>query len=65
MRVISCDSACPPYLAFQRPACPNCGDMLFAAKATEFLGGGHVRHTWSCESCDHEFATLLDLPESV
>lgn len=68
MRLSSGDPARNPYsifprpAGFQRPACPRCGDMLFAASATEFLGHGEIRNTWSCESCEHEFRTALALP---
>ena len=40
-----------------RPACPHCGDMLFAAVATEFRGKGRISNSWVCDSCDHEFRT--------
>ena len=63
MRLSSCDPACNSYVVFQRPACPRCGDMLFAATATEFLGQGNIRHTWTCETCDHEFRTAVALPD--
>jgi hypothetical protein len=59
MRLSSDDPARVAYPVFRRPACPSCGDMLFAAAATEFLGKGQIRNTWSCESCDHEFHTAL------
>jgi len=62
MRLSSCDPACTPYHAYQRPACPRCGDTLFAAAATEFLGQGRIRNTWSCDSCDFEFWTAVALP---
>jgi hypothetical protein len=62
MRLSSADPVRNPYPIFQRPACPQCGDMLFAASATEFLGHGKIRNTWSCESCDHEFRTAWALP---
>lgn len=62
MRLSSGDPARNPYPIFQRPACPQCGDMLFAAAATEFLGHGKIRNTWSCDSCDHEFRTAFAVP---
>jgi len=65
MRLSSCDPACIPYLVFQKPVCPRCGDMLFAATATEFLGRGHIRHTWSCDTCDHQFWTAVSLPHET
>ena len=42
-----------------RPACPRCGDMLFAAVATEFRGKGRICNSWICDSCDHEFSTSV------
>ena len=44
-----------------RPACPRCGDMLFAAVATEFRGKGRVHNSWICESCEHEFCTAVEI----
>lgn len=62
MRLQSSDPARAPYLALQRPACPRCGDTLFAAAATEFLGKGQIRNVWSCDTCEHEFRTAVALP---
>jgi transcription elongation factor Elf1 len=44
------------------PACPRCNDVLFAATASEHVSEKHVRHVWSCDSCGHEFSTLVGLP---
>lgn len=50
-----------------RPACPRCGEMLFAAVATEFRGKGRISNSWSicnswiCDSCDHEFRTAVEI----
>ena len=44
-----------------RPACPSCGDMLFAAVATEFRGKGRVHNSWVCDACDHEFCTAVQI----
>ena len=47
----------------RRPACPRCGDTLFAASAAAmFLDKGKIKNTWSCETCEHEFCTALALP---
>jgi len=46
----------------QRPACPCCGDALFAATATEYFGNGRIRYSWSCEICQHEFQTAVEMP---
>ncbi len=47
---------------FGRPHCPQCGEMLFAAAATEFLGRGRIINTWSCDECDHVFQTMVKVP---
>lgn len=44
-----------------RPSCPRCGDMMFAAIATQFMGRGWISNSWSCESCDHAFETSLQM----
>lgn len=51
-----------PTQVIGRPACPRCGDTLFAATATKFLGEGLIQNTWSCESCDHEFRSMVEVP---
>jgi ribosomal protein S27AE len=50
---------------FQRPACPRCGDTMFAATATEYFGQGRIRHSWSCEACRHEFQTAVVVPSRL
>ncbi|GIK82376.1 MAG: hypothetical protein KJZ73_12965 [Pseudorhodoplanes sp.] len=45
-----------------RPHCPQCGETLFAATATEFLGRGRLVNTWSCDACDHVFQTMVKVP---
>lgn len=47
---------------FQLPTCPHCGDTMFAATATEYAGNGRIHHSWSCESCQHEFRTAVEMP---
>ena len=44
-----------------RPSCPRCGEVLVVAETTEFLASGHVRHTWHCDACEHDFATKIRL----
>ncbi len=46
---------------FVCPRCPRCNDMLFAAAASEHVSDKQIRHTWSCDSCGHEFATSVRL----
>jgi ribosomal protein S27AE len=50
---------------FQRPACPRCGDTMFAATATEYFGQGRIHHSWSCEICQHEFQTAVEMPSNL
>lgn len=44
-----------------RPSCPHCGEMMYAAIATQFMGRGRISNSWSCEACEHEFETSLQL----
>ena len=61
---MSLQSATPVVLAFARyfarPQCPRCGDAQFAPEHSEFVGEGVIHHTWSCESCGHEFGTTVE-----
>lgn len=50
---------------FQRPSCPRCGDTMFAATATAYVGEGRIRHSWSCEACRHEFQTAVEMPSHL
>jgi hypothetical protein len=45
----------------QRPTCPRCGDTLLAAEASELIARGHIRNSWSCDSCGHDFVTAVRL----
>jgi ribosomal protein S27AE len=47
---------------FEMPICPRCGDTLMAPEASQLLRGCGVRHLWACESCDHQFRTLIAIP---
>ena len=38
-------------------ACAECNDRLIAPNRSEYLSDHHIRHSWSCESCDHQFET--------
>ncbi len=52
------------YVAcLRRPACPACGECLFAASATEFTVGMIV-NTWTCDACEHEFRTSVRIPSA-
>jgi transcription elongation factor Elf1 len=66
---MSLHSQAPLAFEFRRylsnPSCPRCGNHLVAAEASEFLSDGHIRHSWACESCGHDFQTAVTLAESV
>jgi hypothetical protein len=38
---------------------------MFAATATEYFGQGRIRHSWSCEACQHEFQTAVVMPSRL
>ena len=38
-------------------ACILCNDSLIAPNLSEYVSERHVRHSWSCGSCDHQFET--------
>ena len=38
-------------------ACIRCNDSLIAPNWSEYVSEQHVRHSWSCESCGHQFET--------
>jgi len=44
---------------FGAPSCPNCGVLIVAAEASEYVGDGHIRHRWLCEDCDYDFRTVV------
>ena len=38
-------------------ACIRCDDRLIAPNCSQYVSERHVRHSWSCESCGHQFET--------
>lgn len=48
----------------RRPLCPQCGEFIIAAESAEFTGCGHIRNIWTCEVCEHEFRTSVQIPVS-
>jgi transposase-like protein len=64
---MSLQSQAPLAFEFRRylsnPSCPRCGNHLVAAEASAFLAGGHIRHSWECESCGEQFQTAVTLAE--
>jgi ribosomal protein S27AE len=65
---MSLHSQAPLAFEFRRylsnPSCPRCGNHLVAAEASEYLHGGHIRHSWACGSCGQEFQTSVTLAEA-
>jgi transcription elongation factor Elf1 len=43
------------------PSCPHCGDTMLAPTHSEFLGGGRIRHYWSCDNCGEDMQTSVRL----
>jgi hypothetical protein len=41
------------------PACPNCGALVAAAEASEYMSDGRICHRWLCEDCDTDFRTVI------
>jgi hypothetical protein len=37
--------------------CEECDASLIAPIWSEYVSEAHVRHSWSCESCGHQFVT--------
>ena|SRR6266852_2023932 len=37
--------------------CIRCDDRLIAPNWSAYMSENHVRHSWSCESCGHQFET--------
>jgi transposase-like protein len=48
-----------------RPACPRCGEPHLAAAASELVDCGQIRHSWSCDSCGHDFVTDVRLAPAL
>jgi hypothetical protein len=44
-----------------RPDCPQCGDRLFASSVSVHVSDNDIRHWWNCDSCGHEFMTIVRL----
>jgi hypothetical protein len=42
--------------------CAQCGDTLFAPEWSEYIDERHIRHLWTCDSCDYRFETLVCYP---
>lgn len=45
---------------FALTSCPNCLETQVAPLASEYVGEGRVRHSWSCDGCGHSFQTAVD-----
>ena len=61
---MSLQSPAPLAFEFRRylssPSCPRCGTFLVCPETSEFVQHGHVRHSWSCDSCGQEFQTTVE-----
>ena len=42
--------------------CAQCGASLFAPEWSEYIDDRHVRHLWSCDTCEYRFETLVCYP---
>jgi hypothetical protein len=43
------------------PSCPNCGTLVAAAEASEYISDGRISHRWLCEDCDTDFRTVIKI----
>jgi hypothetical protein len=43
------------------PPCPNCGALVLAAEASEYVSDGRVRHWWLCDDCAYDFRTTVKI----
>ena len=57
------DSRFAQFMGFR--SCPNCGETLFAAEAAEFVVGSEIRLRWTCDACEHAFASLDAVAEAA
>jgi hypothetical protein len=49
-----------PVITRSRPygiCCAECNAALIAPICSEYVSEGHVRHSWWCEDCSHQFVT--------
>lgn len=62
---MSLHSPAPLAFEFRRylsnPSCPRCGSFQLCPESSEFVGAGHVRHSWACDSCGEEFQTTVEM----
>jgi len=61
MKACAAARALPRSRPLARPNCPQCGDVLFAAAVSVHVHDNDIRHWWSCESCGHQFMTVVAL----
>ena len=48
---------------FSRPCCPECSHEQLVPERSAYVAEGSIRHAWRCESCGHDFQTLVELGE--
>jgi len=41
--------------------CIRCNEKLIAPNWSKYVSERYIRHSWSCESCGHQFETSDDL----
>jgi len=46
-------------------ACIRCDDCLIAPECSHYVSERHVSHSWSCDSCGHQFETSHHLDFNV
>jgi RNase P subunit RPR2 len=51
-----------PLRDVARPLCSECGQMLLAPEASEFVDEGRIQHSWACDSCGNQFRTAIRVP---
>jgi transcription elongation factor Elf1 len=56
-----------PRPARPRPTleCAQCGNALFLPEWSELLDERHVRHLWTCDTCDYRFETTVRFAEAA
>lgn len=43
------------------PPCPQCGDKQVAATWSEHVNERRIRYVWTCDACEYEFETTVQL----
>jgi hypothetical protein len=59
-KIVAAGSPSNPFLSTM-PRCPACGEGVVAARASEFIDTGEIRHHWVCDECAQAFVTTVTL----